>query len=72
MTNTIRQVTDGDMLTFKSCLDTFIRWYVRNCDSITSISEVWGETDEDTLSSILSQGLISVADQTNIVKEANQ
>ena len=71
-TNTMRQVTDGDMLTFKGCLDTFIGWYVRNCENLTKIAEVWGETEEESLSSILSQGIIAVTDQTNIIKEARE
>lgn len=72
MTNTLRQVTDGDMLTFKNCLDVFIRWYVRNCDAISNMAEVWGEPEEDTLVSILSRGIIDVADQTSIIKEADR
>lgn len=72
MTNTLRQVTDGDMLTFKSCLDTFIGWYVRNCENISKMAQVWGETEDDTLTSILSRGIIDVADQTAILQEANK
>lgn len=72
MTNTLRQVTEGDMLTFKNCLDTFIRWYVRNCDAISNMAQIWGEPEEETLVSILSRGIIDVADQTNIIKEAKE
>ena len=72
MTNTLRQVTEGDMLTFKNCLNTFIRWYVRNCDAISNMAEVWEEPEDETVEFILSRGIIDVADQTNIIKEAKE
>ena len=72
MTNTLRQVTEGDMLTFKNCLNTFIRVYVRNCDAISNMAEVWEEPEDETVEFILSRGIIDVADQTNIIKEAKE
>lgn len=72
MSNTMRQVTLKDMTTFKDCLSTFISWYVFNVEKISRISEEWTETEDETLVSILSQGLTALEQQTDIIKEANQ
>ena len=72
MTNTLRQVTAGDLINFKSCLDTFISWYVRSCESISKMAEIWGDEEEDILTSILSAGIIEVAARTSIMQEADK
>ena len=72
MSNTLRQVKDGDFLAFKECLNTFMNWYVRECDRICAISEAWIESEDDTLMSILSRGLSELQAQTKIVKEAEK
>lgn len=72
MTNTLRKVTEGDFLTFKECLYTFMNWYRSNCEKISEIAEVWMETEDDTLVSILSRGLTSMEQQTAIIKEADR
>lgn len=72
MSNTLRQVKDGDFLAFKECLNTFMNWYVRECDKIRAISEAWIESEDDTLISILSRGLSDLEAQTEIVKEADR
>lgn len=71
MTNTLRQVATGDLTNFKSCLDTFIDWYVRNCEGISKMAEAWGEGEDDTLTSIFTAGIIKVAERTEIMKEAD-
>ena len=72
MTDTLRKVTLGDMTTFKDCLSTFITWYQMNCDKIREIAEVWMESEDETLVSILSRGLTLEQQQTEIVKEADK
>lgn len=71
-TNTLRQVKDGDFLTFKGCLDTFMNWYMRECDKLREISEAWMESEDDTLITILSRGLSELQAQTEIVKEVDR
>ena len=61
-----------DFREFKICISTFMDWYVSNCDTIREMSEVWIESEEDTLLSILSCGLTELKTQTEIVKEADR
>ena len=68
---TLSKVTDGDFLSFKECLDTFMNWYRMNSDRIRAISEAWLETEDDTITSILSRGLSSLQAQTEIMQEAD-
>ena len=70
--NTMRQVKDGDFVAFKGCLDTFMNWYMRECDKLREISEAWIESEEDTLISVLSRGLSELQAQTEIIKEADR
>ena len=72
MSNTLRKVTLGDMTSFKDCLSTFITWYQMNCEKLREIAEVWLESEDETLVSILSRGLTSLEQQTDIVKEADK
>ena len=72
MSNTLRKVTLGDMTSFKDCLSTFITWYQMNCEKIREIAEVWMESDDETLVSILSRGLSELQAQTETVKEADR
>jgi len=72
MTTTFSKVTDGDFLSFKECLDTFMNWYRTNADRIRAISEAWIESEDDTLTSILSRGLSSLQAQTEIMLEADR
>ncbi len=72
MSNTPRKVTLGDMTSFKDCLSTFITWYQMNRDKIREIAEIWIESEDETLVSILSRGLTSLEQQTDIIKEADK
>ena len=62
----------ADFITFKECLDTYMNWYRMNLDRIRAISEAWHETEDDTLTSILSRGLSSLQAQTEIMLEADR
>ena len=70
--NTLCQVTNNDFLGFKICISTFMDWYVRNCDIICMICDTWLESEEDTISSILSRGLESLKVETMRIKESDE
>lgn len=72
MSATLRQMTEGEFVTFKECLSTFVSWYRTNCEKIREMADVWRETEDDTLTSILSRGMTSLEQQTEIVKEADR
>ena len=70
--NTLRHVKDLDMLGMKAAMDTFLNWYIRECDHIRQLSEVWIEDESDTIVSILSRCISSLDASTEIVKEADR
>lgn len=72
MSNTLRKVTFGDMLSFKDCLSTFITWYQMNCEIIREISEQMIESEEDVISLIHTRGLLEAQEQGRIMSEANR
>ena len=70
--NTLRHVKELDILGMKDAMGTFLNWYIRECDHIRQISEVWIEDESDTIVSILSRGIASLDASTEIVKEADR
>lgn len=70
--NTLRHVKELDILGMKDAMDTFLNWYIQECDHITQLSEVWIEDESDTIVSILSRGIASLDASTEIVKEADR
>ena len=72
MSSTLRQMTDGDFLTFKDCLGTFMNWYRTNCEKLKEMSEIWMETEDEVLVNILSRGLRNAESLTEIMKETDK
>lgn len=70
--NTLRHVKELDILGMKDAMDTFLNWYIRECDHIRQLSEIWIEDESDTIVSILSRGIASLDASTEIVKEADR
>ena len=69
--NTLRQVKQADQYWLRQCTDTFISWYFRNCGEITAISEYFGEDDVDAMLDILNNGLRSIQDRIEMMKEGD-
>ena len=70
--NTLKQVRSDDLYWLKQILDTSINFYIRNCERITELAEIFGEDESDTWQGVLTRGLNSLEDSAELMKEAKR
>lgn len=69
MSNTLRKVTTGDLMSLRECVDTVIAFYVRNCDKIALIADYFIESESGMFSEILNKGLAEMTERMDILRE---
>ena len=69
MSNTLRKVNTGDLLSLKESVDIAISFYVRHCDRIALIADYFRETESEMFSEILHTGLAEMEERMEMLKE---
>lgn len=72
MTNTLSHVTYYDSMRFRDTLNFFIRWYFRNADEIKDLADYLGETEDDVVSMMLTNGMRKIEEAASITREAEK
>ena len=72
MSSTFGKVSAKDLASFKDSLGTFIHFYVVNADIISSLSEFFCETEDETVLSVLSAGLREIQDRKVLLEDAKR
>ena len=72
MSNTFGKVSAKDLLSFKDSLGTFIHFYVVNSEHITELAEFFGETEDETVITILSIGLRGYRERMELLSDAKR
>lgn len=70
--NSLKQVKTGDWVELNNVMYTFMKWYRRECDNLREIADVWMESEDETIISILSAGLNELRIRTDLMKEADK
>lgn len=69
MSNTLRKVTTGDLMSLRECVDTAISFYVHNCDKIALLADYFIDSESGMFSEILNKGLAEMTQRMNILRE---
>ena len=72
MSNTMRQVSARDLASFKDSIGKFIHFYVVNADIISSLSDFFCETEDETILSIMSAGLREIQGRKVLLEDAKR
>lgn len=69
MSNTLRKVKTGDLMSLRECVDAAISFYVRNCDNIALLADYFIDSESGMFSEILNKGLAEMTQRMNILRE---
>lgn len=69
--NTISRISGRDFTFFKESLNSFMHFYIANANRITDLAEYFGETEDDTVTTILGIGLRGLEERMDLLKKGD-